>query len=154
MDALSDVLRAVRLTGAVFFDIRAAEPWVAATPPGSAIVGAMFPGAEHLISYHVITAGSCWAGLPDAAPIRLHAGDIIVFPHGDPHMLSSSPGMRTTRGPVLVSPAERWPVALQLLHGRQRRRRIRAVRVRIPRLRRAALQSAADGAAARDPRQR
>jgi hypothetical protein len=49
MDALSDVLRAVRLTGAVFFDIRAAAPWVAATPPGAAIVGAMFPGAEHLI---------------------------------------------------------------------------------------------------------
>ena len=95
MDALSDVLRAVRLSGAVFFDIRAADPWVAATPAGQAIVGAMFPGAEHLISYHVIIAGGCWAGPPDAAPIELRAGDVIVFPHGDPHMLSSSPGMRT-----------------------------------------------------------
>ena len=44
MDALSDVLKAVRLTGAVFFDIHAAEPWVAATPPGEAIVGACSPG--------------------------------------------------------------------------------------------------------------
>lgn len=104
MDALSDVLRAVRLTGAVFFDIRAAEPWVAATPPGPAIVGAMFPGAEHLICYHVITAGSCWAGPPDVAPIRLNAGDIIVFPHGDPHMLSSSPGMHTTADLSLYRP--------------------------------------------------
>ncbi|MEJ1961178.1 MAG: cupin domain-containing protein [Gammaproteobacteria bacterium] len=34
MDALSDVLRAVRLSGAVYFDIRAAEPWVAETPAG------------------------------------------------------------------------------------------------------------------------
>ncbi len=95
MDALSDVLKAVRLTGAVFFDIRAAEPWVAATPPGEAIVGRMFPGAEHLISYHVMIGGSCWAGLPDAPPVQLHAGDIIVFPHGDTHVLSSAPGMRT-----------------------------------------------------------
>ena len=35
MDALSDVLRAVRLTGAVFFDIKASEPWVAETPPAT-----------------------------------------------------------------------------------------------------------------------
>ena len=94
-DALSDVLRAVRLTGAVFFDIHAAEPWVAATPPGAAIVGAMFPGAEHLISYHVMIGGTCWAGMPDAPPVQLRAGDIIVFPHGDTHVLSSTPGMRT-----------------------------------------------------------
>lgn len=49
MDALSDVLRAVRLTGAIFFDIQASEPWVAETPSGEAIVDAMFPGSEHLV---------------------------------------------------------------------------------------------------------
>ena len=43
MDALSDVLRAVRLTGAVFFDVHASEPWVAETPQGGSIVGAIFP---------------------------------------------------------------------------------------------------------------
>ena len=50
MDALSDVLRAVRLTGAIFFDVHASDPWVAETPPGRSIVGRMFPGAEHLVS--------------------------------------------------------------------------------------------------------
>jgi AraC-like DNA-binding protein len=93
MDALSDVLRAVRLSGAIFFDIRAGEPWVAATPAGAAIVGSLFPGSEHLISYHVITHGACWAGVQGEPPLRLAAGDIIVFPHGDPHVLSSTPGM-------------------------------------------------------------
>ena len=57
MDALSDVLRAVRLTGAIFFDVHASGPWVAETPEGESIVGAMFPGSEHLISYHVLTRG-------------------------------------------------------------------------------------------------
>jgi AraC-like DNA-binding protein len=104
LDALSDVLRAVRLSGAVFFDIRASDPWVAATPPGRAIVGAMFPGSEHLISYHVIIDGGCWAGVHDTPPIRLSAGDIIVFPHGDPHMLSSVPGMRATADLSLYRP--------------------------------------------------
>ena len=94
MDALSDVLQAVRLTGAIFFDIHASDPWVAETPPGSAIVGAMFPGSEHLVSYHVITQGSGWATVPGEAPMRLLAGDIIVLPHGDTHVLSSTPGLR------------------------------------------------------------
>jgi len=94
MDALSDVLRAVRLTGAIFFDIHAAEPWVAETPPGPSIIGRMFPDAEHLVSYHVITGGSCWAALLGEPPVQLRAGDIIVFPHGDAHVLSSTPGMR------------------------------------------------------------
>jgi hypothetical protein len=44
MDALSDVLRAVRLTGAVFFDVQASESWVAETPPGESIVAKIFPG--------------------------------------------------------------------------------------------------------------
>jgi AraC-like DNA-binding protein len=96
VDALSDVLRAVRLTGAIFFDIQASEPWVAETPSGQAIVDAMFPGSEHLVCYHVITKGSCWASVPGEPPTRLSAGDIIVLPHGDTHVLSSTPGLRRT----------------------------------------------------------
>jgi AraC-like DNA-binding protein len=94
MDALSDVLRAVRLTGAIFFDVQASAPWVAETPAGKSIVAAMFPGAEHLISYHVITQGSCWACVPGEPPMQLSAGDILVLPHGDTHVLSSTPGLR------------------------------------------------------------
>ena len=96
MDALSDVLRTVRLTGAVFFDIQASAPWVAETPRGESIVGAMFPGSEHLISYHVITLGNCWACVSGEPPMRLSTGDIILLPHGDTHVLSSTPGLRRT----------------------------------------------------------
>jgi AraC-like DNA-binding protein len=94
MDALSDVLRAVRLTGAVFFDVCASEPWVAETPAGESIVSAIFPGADHLISYHVVTGGACWGGVVGEPPLHLLAGDVIVFPHGDAHVMSSAPGMR------------------------------------------------------------
>jgi AraC-like DNA-binding protein len=96
MDALSDVLRAVRLTGAVFFDVQASDPWVAESPPGDRIVNRIFPGTDHLISYHVVTRGGCWGGLIGEVPVRLSAGDVIVFPHGDAHVMSSMPGMRET----------------------------------------------------------
>jgi AraC-like DNA-binding protein len=96
MDALSDVLKAIRLTGAVFFDVQASEPWVAESPTGASIVTSIFPGADHLMSYHVVTRGTCWGGTLDEPALRLSAGDIILFPHGDAHALSSAPGMRGT----------------------------------------------------------
>jgi AraC-like DNA-binding protein len=95
MDALSDVLGAVRLTGAVFFDVHAAGPWVAQTPPGAAIVHGIFPHAEHLIPYHAIVSGSCWVTVLGDEPMQLTAGDVVMFPHGHAHVLSSAPGMRS-----------------------------------------------------------
>ncbi len=52
------------------------------------------PGAEHLISYHIVTSGSCWGGVEDEAQVLLEPGDVIVFPHGDAHLLSSDEGNR------------------------------------------------------------
>ena len=94
-DALSDVLRAVRLKGATFFDVEARDPWVAEAPAAARVAPYIMPGVEHVIEYHVITEGSCYGGLLDEAPCVLSAGDILVFPQGDAHVLSSAPGMRT-----------------------------------------------------------
>ena len=94
MDALSDVLRAVRLSGAFFFDVQARAPWVAETPLGRSVVDAMFPGSDHLISYHLLMEGSCWVELEGEQPIKLQAGDIVVLPQGDTHVLCTEIGMR------------------------------------------------------------
>lgn len=96
MDTLSDVLRAVRLTGAFFFDVHARGPWVAETPLGKSVVGAMFPGtgSDHLICYHAILDGTCWCILEGEEPIKLEAGDIVLLAHGDTHVLSTEIGMR------------------------------------------------------------
>jgi len=94
MDTLSDVLRAVRLTGAVFFAFDASSPWVAETPSSKELGPYIMPGVEHVIEYHVVASGSCWGGAVDEPAIRLEAGDIIVFPQGDAHVMASAPGMR------------------------------------------------------------
>lgn len=93
-DALSDVLRTVRLTGATFFDVIAKAPWVAEQPTPEMVLPKILPGAEHLISYHVVTEGSCFANIIGEEPMQVAAGEVVVFTHGDPHVLSSSPGMR------------------------------------------------------------
>jgi AraC-like DNA-binding protein len=93
-DALSDVLRAVRLSSAMFFHLDVRAPWVAAAPASSACASAVLPGAQHVIEYHVVIDGCCWGGLIDAPSVRLDAGDIIAFPQGAAHVLSSAPGMQ------------------------------------------------------------
>ncbi len=94
LDPLSDVLRAVRLTAAVFFRVEATAPWVIEMPDGAALARGFAPRAQHVISYHVVTDGTCWGGLPGEAPFSLEAGDVLVLPHGDPYVMSIGKGMR------------------------------------------------------------
>jgi AraC-like DNA-binding protein len=113
---LSEVLRAVRLSGAVYFNVEAWAPWVAEAPAAKWIAPHVIPGAEHVIEYHVVTSGTCWGGIVGEAPVQLAPGDVIVFPQGDAHVMSSSPGMR---GPQALEayqrPADgRLPIAMSL----------------------------------------
>ncbi|MBP7000183.1 AraC family transcriptional regulator [Amaricoccus sp.] len=96
MDVLSDLLRAVRLTGAVYFDIRARAPWVAESPAAERVGGRMMPEFERVIFFHIVLEGHCWAGLPDdpSGAVRVGPGDAVVVPGGDRHVMSSAPGMR------------------------------------------------------------
>lgn len=93
-DVLSDVLRAVRLTGAVYFDFDLSPPWVVEAPPSREIAKRVLPGAQRVIEYHLIARGEGWGHAVGQAPIRLREGDLIAFPQGDAHVLSSAPGMR------------------------------------------------------------
>ncbi len=75
MDVLSNVLSAVRLTGAVFFDVQAFSPWVSATPHSRTFRRDVMPNADHVIAFPVVLIGSCWAEPPDVMPaMRLNAG--------------------------------------------------------------------------------
>jgi len=47
------------------------------------------PEAEHLMAYHIVTSGRCYAARIGDPPIEMLPGDVIVFPQGDPHFMSS-----------------------------------------------------------------
>ena len=96
MDVLSDVLRAVRLTGVVYFDFLLNPPWVAEAPPSREIAATVLPGSERVIEYHLLLQGNAWAHALGGETLHLREGDLLLFPHGDAHVLSSAPGMRTT----------------------------------------------------------
>ncbi len=108
-DPLTDVLASVRLTGAVFFAVEGTAPWVAEGPPASAISGRVMPEVDHVFEFHAVTQGRCLGGIVGEEPLPLEAGDVICFPHGDPHVMSSARGLRAP--PDDLSVYERRPGA-------------------------------------------
>jgi AraC-like DNA-binding protein len=97
-DTLSNLLRAIRLRGAMFYHVEGTAPWSAEAAASAEIVSTILPGAEHMMEFHGVARGTCWAGILGGEPIRLEAGDLVIFPQGDAHVIGSRPRPRT-KGP-------------------------------------------------------
>ena len=93
MDALSETLRVVRLVGAIFIHARFTAPWCYRSPSADSAAPLLEPGAERVVIFHLITEGECFVELGDQPPVRLIAGDVVIFPQGDAHLMNSEPGL-------------------------------------------------------------
>jgi AraC-like DNA-binding protein len=88
MDVLSEVLGAVHMTGAVFFDVACTAPWGFAVPPVQEAAPLLAPGAGRLVNYHLVTEGQATVQLDSGEELQVAAGDVVVLPHGDAHRVS------------------------------------------------------------------
>lgn len=116
MDALSDVLKVVKLSGGVFLNIEFTAPWSIETPPQGDITQVLAPGAGNLVLYHFVVEGVCWAKVPGAPATRLGAGELVMIPGGDSHILASDSQL----APVPIASILRPPApgeVVQLRHG-------------------------------------
>lgn len=93
MDALSDALKGFRLSGAIFIDADLTAPWAVVTPLSGDIAAIVATGADRVIPYHLVTEGECTVSIPGGDCVRLTSGDIVLFPHGDRHILASQAGV-------------------------------------------------------------
>ena len=92
MDAFSEVLSGVRLKGAMFFSAEFSAPWRLSTPHCRVLAPTLAPGAPHIVIYHFVVEGTARACVEGGPDLDLSPGDIVVFPHGDPHQLSGGSG--------------------------------------------------------------
>ena len=92
MDALSEVLKIVKLSGALFFNAEFSAPWCVASSRSSQLAPLLCPGAGHVIIYHYLADGRAYAQLPEGSPRDLGPGDVVIFPHGDPHRIGNGSG--------------------------------------------------------------
>jgi AraC-like DNA-binding protein len=90
-DSLSEVLRAVKLTSAVFHLVEASYPWGVEVPPARDYAAIILPRAQHIVSYHIILKGAGWAVLPGSTSMPFEAGDILMLAHGQRYSLLSTP---------------------------------------------------------------
>lgn len=103
MDALSDILRVVRLSGAFFFHARFTAPFCYAAARASDLAQLVEPGAERLVIFHLITQGECWIEPDGGEPVRLQAGDVALLPQDHPHRMASARGLPTQPGGELAA---------------------------------------------------
>jgi AraC-like DNA-binding protein len=79
-DALAEVLQVLQIGSGLTSRLKVRAPWAVEAQQTRSRAG-----------FHVISAGECWAIPADSAPIKLHRGDLIIFPHGVRHVLADDP---------------------------------------------------------------
>ena len=94
MDVLSDVLRVVRLSGAVFFVAEFSSPWAIESPSSQILAASIMPRAECFSMFHVLAEGTCWVRVKGEPPLQMVAGDVLVVPQGDEHFMASDLSLR------------------------------------------------------------
>jgi AraC-like DNA-binding protein len=102
MDAFSEVLSGVRLKGAMFFSAEFSAPWRISTPHCRVLAPVLAPGAPHIVVYHFVVEGTAQARVEGGTDLELSPGDIVVFPHGDPHHLSAGPATNPVENAALL----------------------------------------------------
>jgi AraC-like DNA-binding protein len=89
MDVLSDVLRVVRLSGAVFFTADFSSPWGVESPIPKALASVVMSHAECIVLFHILVDGECEVLCDGHPATTMASGDVIVFPRGDQHTMRS-----------------------------------------------------------------
>lgn len=94
MDVLSEVLKVVRLQGALFYNGEFSAPWCVNASSAGALARQFAPGAEHVIMFHLLTEGRAFVRLESGEREGLVAGDLVTIPHGTPHVMGNGSSMK------------------------------------------------------------
>ena len=112
---LQAALEQLRLEGAIFFRSELTEAFAFESTP-LAIAGALHPGAQRLILFHIVARGSCWVAAADGERHWAAKGDVIVLPYGDQHTIGGEAPADVV--PILaLLDAPPWATMPHLRHG-------------------------------------
>ncbi len=101
MDALSDVLRVLRLTGGVYLDARFTAPWCVLSQLEATDCRPYFTEPKHIIGYHYVVAGRLKLAVEGEAQVELEGGDLVLLPHNEAHRMGSALDIEAINGASL-----------------------------------------------------
>lgn len=101
MDALSDVLRVIRLVGGVFLEAEFTAPWCISGRVSAEHCKPFQVAPRHVIASHFVAAGRMQLQIEGSDPIEARAGELLLLPHNDAHVFGSELS-------VPVTPAHRF----------------------------------------------
>ena len=119
MDALSNVLNSVRLEGAIYLNAEFTAPWCIRGECSVPSVRERLAGAEHVLFFHFLTEGACKVRLADAGEaLDVAAGDLILIPQDDRHLLGSDLHLAPVENDRLLGPDDAADADfVQIRHG-------------------------------------
>lgn len=104
MDALSDALRIMGLTGGVFLEAHFSAPWCLVGNVGEQACRPYMATPSHIIAFHYLVEGRCIAQVEGHASCELQAGDVVLFPRNDVHVMGSQLGLRPISVADVIAP--------------------------------------------------
>lgn len=109
---LNDALATIRLAGAIFLRAEYTAPWAYESPPPDVLTHILRPGAKRLILFHIVAEGRCRIRLQRGEHLEADAGEVVVLPYGEQHVMGSDARVEPVPiGSLLPAPPwERFPV--------------------------------------------
>jgi AraC-like DNA-binding protein len=93
LDALSDVLRVIRLVGGVFLEAEFTAPWRLDGKLSADYCKPFLITPRYIIAYHFVAQGAMQLRVEGGETIGVHAGEIVLLPHNDVHSFGSDLGV-------------------------------------------------------------
>ena len=118
MDVISDVLKSIRLEGAVYTSAEFTAPWCVVSRFGLPFFAKRLAGHARVFFFHFIVDGTCQVKLSGRDDVlQAGAGDFILFTQDEPHLVGSNVQLLPVETAELKDTVLTDDGVLQIRHG-------------------------------------
>jgi AraC-like DNA-binding protein len=116
LDALSDVLRVIRLSGGVFLEADFTAPWCIGGKLTTDDCKPFLAAPRHVIASHFVAAGNMQLRVEGGDTIDVRAGEFVLLPHTDTHPFGSDLNVAMISARSVIQPPQGGGIS-RIKHG-------------------------------------
>ena len=116
MDALSDILRVVGLTGGLYMDAEFTEPWAVEGQVAPALCRPFMVQPQRVVGFHYVLEGAFDLRVGDGPSVRVSTGQAVMLPRNELHVLSGGERAIPIPASEVIQPPEAFGVS-RTVHG-------------------------------------